>query len=101
MFGTNLDVIDYEKHLLQTFHFSSFRFPQKEIIQRVYGEESLLALMPTGAGKSLSYHQFLVVGRTKTKSYAADKSGPIHIGFRGSRAISQTRILGMPGDPKN
>ncbi len=51
-------MIDFEKHLLETFCFSSFRFPQKEIIQRVYDDDSLLALMPTGAGKSLSY-QFL------------------------------------------
>ncbi len=41
--------------LKQKFGFSAFRFPQKQIIERVMTGESLLALMPTGAGKSLTY----------------------------------------------
>lgn len=51
-------VINFEQHLQQNFKYPEFRFPQKEIIERVYNGSSLLALMPTGAGKSLSY-QFL------------------------------------------
>jgi len=51
-------VINFEQHLIQNFKYPGFRFPQKEIIQRVYQGDSLLALMPTGAGKSLTY-QFL------------------------------------------
>lgn len=51
-------VINFEQLLTEKFKYPGFRFPQKEIIQRVYGGESLLALMPTGAGKSLTY-QFL------------------------------------------
>ena len=47
--------VDLELVLKQKFGFSSFRFPQKQIIERVIGGESLLALMPTGAGKSLTY----------------------------------------------
>lgn len=44
-----------EKHLLENFKYDSFRFPQKEIIEKTLAHESLLALMPTGAGKSLTY----------------------------------------------
>ncbi len=51
-------MINFEEHLQNKFHYGAFRFPQKEIIQRVSEGESLLALMPTGAGKSLTY-QFL------------------------------------------
>jgi ATP-dependent DNA helicase RecQ len=42
-------------HLKAQFNFESFRFPQSEIIQRALGGQSTLALMPTGAGKSLTY----------------------------------------------
>lgn len=51
-------MIDFEQHLAQKFKYPGFRFPQKEIIERVYQQNSLLVLMPTGAGKSLTY-QFL------------------------------------------
>ncbi|MBC7742519.1 MAG: ATP-dependent DNA helicase RecQ [Bdellovibrionaceae bacterium] len=44
-----------EKHLHEKFKYQSFRFPQKEIIEKTIARESLLALMPTGAGKSLTY----------------------------------------------
>ncbi len=50
--------IDLDQHLKQKFGFDAFRFPQKEIIERIMNKESLLALMPTGAGKSLTYQFF-------------------------------------------
>lgn len=46
---------DLDFKLKNFFSFDHFRFPQKEIIEKVLGGESLLALMPTGAGKSLTY----------------------------------------------
>lgn len=50
MLHKNLDL-----QLKEKFGFDQFRFPQKEIIEKVLAGESLLALMPTGAGKSLTY----------------------------------------------
>jgi ATP-dependent DNA helicase RecQ len=47
--------VNLEAWLKEKFKFESFRYPQKEIIERVSSGESVLALMPTGAGKSLSY----------------------------------------------
>jgi ATP-dependent DNA helicase RecQ len=47
--------MNLQTHLEQIFHFSSFRFPQQEIIERTRAGLSTLALMPTGAGKSLTY----------------------------------------------
>lgn len=44
-----------EQKLQTIFGYPHFRFPQKEIIEKVLANESLLALMPTGAGKSLTY----------------------------------------------
>lgn len=42
-------------HIQTKFGYQDFRFPQKEIIQRSLNLNSTLALMPTGAGKSLTY----------------------------------------------
>ena len=38
-----------------TFGFSAFRGPQEEVVRRVLAGRSTLAVMPTGAGKSLTY----------------------------------------------
>lgn len=38
-----------------TFGFSAFRGVQEQVIARVLGGQSTLAIMPTGAGKSLTY----------------------------------------------
>lgn len=41
--------------LKEYWDFSSFRFPQEEVIQRILMNKSCLAIMPTGSGKSLCY----------------------------------------------
>ena len=41
--------------LRQTFGFDSFRGVQKRVVDRVMAGEHTLAVMPTGAGKSLCY----------------------------------------------
>ncbi|MNK06228.1 ATP-dependent DNA helicase RecQ [compost metagenome] len=46
---------DLNQLLKANFPFSSFRGEQEEILRRVWGDESVLALMPTGMGKSLCF----------------------------------------------
>lgn len=46
---------DPEKILKEYWGFSGFRGSQKEIIQTVLEDKDVLALMPTGGGKSLCY----------------------------------------------
>jgi ATP-dependent DNA helicase RecQ len=41
--------------LKQTFGFDSFRGVQEEVVGRVLAGRHTLAVMPTGAGKSLCY----------------------------------------------
>ncbi len=47
--------MDFLSHLTEQFSYPAFRFPQQEIIERALAKKSTLALMPTGAGKSLTY----------------------------------------------
>ncbi|MXP15427.1 DNA helicase RecQ [Altererythrobacter confluentis] len=42
-------------HLRSIFGFDDFRGRQSEVVERVMGGKSTLAVMPTGAGKSLTY----------------------------------------------
>ncbi len=44
-----------KNHLQTQFGYPEFRYPQQEIIERAAAQHSTLALMPTGAGKSLTY----------------------------------------------
>ena len=44
-----------ESIIQNTFGFPGFRPGQKEVIDTLMGSESILAVMPTGAGKSLCY----------------------------------------------
>lgn len=46
---------DLRDLLKQNFKFSSFRGEQEEILRKVWANEDLLALMPTGMGKSLCF----------------------------------------------
>jgi len=53
--GHTACVIDPRKILHDVFGFSSFREGQEEIVRAVLSGEDVLAIMPTGAGKSLCY----------------------------------------------
>jgi ATP-dependent DNA helicase RecQ len=46
---------ELHKQLLRFFSFPGFRPGQQEVIEKVMRGESLLAVMPTGSGKSLCY----------------------------------------------
>ncbi|AGH95024.1 RecQ family ATP-dependent DNA helicase [Pseudobdellovibrio exovorus] len=48
-------MLDLQKHLQSHFGYPDFRYPQRQIIEKVLNNKSLFALMPTGAGKSLTY----------------------------------------------
>ncbi len=52
--------------LRNLFGFSEFRPNQKEIIEHVLSEKKLLAVMPTGAGKSLCYQIPAIVSSKRT-----------------------------------
>jgi ATP-dependent DNA helicase RecQ len=54
-FGHRTGVTDPHQILHDVFGFSSFREGQEEIVRAVLGGEDVLAIMPTGAGKSLCY----------------------------------------------
>ncbi|HEU4650207.1 MAG TPA: DEAD/DEAH box helicase, partial [Croceibacterium sp.] len=44
-----------EGALRRVFGFDSFRGVQRAVVERVLAGQSTLAVMPTGAGKSLTY----------------------------------------------
>ena len=47
--------MDLRATLQAQFKHDDFRFTQKEVIERALAQKNTLALMPTGAGKSLTY----------------------------------------------
>ena len=51
--GDNLDRA--REALRSTFGFDGFRGRQEDVVERVLNRQSTLAVMPTGAGKSLTY----------------------------------------------
>src|SRR6056300_1373346 len=52
--------------LKQIFGFSSFRNGQEEIVKNIIDNKQTLAIMPTGAGKSLCYQIPAIVSSKKT-----------------------------------
>ena len=55
-----------EKLLEQVFGFTSFRPGQLEIIETILAKQNVLAVMPTGAGKSLCYQLPAIYSQQKT-----------------------------------
>jgi ATP-dependent DNA helicase RecQ len=67
----NGDAVNAEMHeardaLERVFGFASFRPGQQEILEAVFAGENILAIMPTGSGKSLCYQLPAIVRRGLT-----------------------------------
>lgn len=50
-----MNKLELEKILFETFGYTTFRDPQKEIIKSIIQKNDVLAILPTGAGKSICY----------------------------------------------
>ncbi|MEM9086160.1 MAG: DNA helicase RecQ [Pseudomonadota bacterium] len=69
-----------------TFGFSEFRGTQERVIERVLGGQHTLALMPTGAGKSLCY-QLPALVRSGTAIVVSPLIALMHDQIRAARAV--------------
>jgi ATP-dependent DNA helicase RecQ len=47
--------LDLEEHLKKWFGYNAFRAFQKEIVEKILQQKDVLAILPTGAGKSICY----------------------------------------------
>ncbi|MGN6589055.1 MAG: RecQ family ATP-dependent DNA helicase, partial [Sphingomicrobium sp.] len=72
--------------LKQTFGFDHFRGVQEEVIQRVLDGHHTLAVMPTGAGKSLCY-QLPALARTGTALVISPLIALMHDQIRSAEAF--------------
>ena len=72
--------------LKQTFGFDHFRGVQEQVIERVMRGEHTLAVMPTGAGKSLCY-QLPALARTGTALVVSPLIALMHDQIRSADAV--------------
>ena len=72
--------------LKQTFGFDHFRGVQEQVVQRVLAGQHTLAVMPTGAGKSLCY-QLPAIAREGTALVISPLIALMHDQIRSARAI--------------
>src|SRR3546814_13269835 len=71
--------------LKSTFGFDHFRGRQADVVDRVMAGERTLAVMPTGAGKSLTY-QLPAVALTGRVAVVSPLLALMHDQLRGARA---------------
>ena len=72
--------------LRSTFGFSEFRGQQEAVVNRILSGEHTLALMPTGAGKSLCY-QLPALARTGTAIVISPLIALMHDQIRAAKAV--------------
>jgi len=72
--------------LRRTFGFESFRGMQERVIDRILSAEHTLALMPTGAGKSLCY-QIPALAREGTTIVVSPLIALMHDQIRSAKAV--------------
>src|SRR4051812_31461176 len=77
---------DPQAILKQTFGFEHFRGVQEQVIARVLGGSHTLAVMPTGAGKSLCY-QLPALARDGTALVISPLIALMHDQIRSAQAI--------------
>lgn len=77
---------DPQDILRQTFGFSGFRGRQEAVVSRVLAGQNTLAVMPTGAGKSLCY-QLPALARTGTAIVISPLIALMHDQIRAAQAL--------------
>ena len=77
---------DLHELLRRTFGFAGFRGQQEAVINRIMAGENTLALMPTGAGKSLCY-QIPALARSGTAIVISPLIALMHDQIRAARAV--------------
>ncbi len=77
---------DIHEILRRTFGFAGFRGQQEAVIDRIMAGQNTLALMPTGAGKSLCY-QIPAIARPGTAIVVSPLIALMHDQIRAARAV--------------
>ena len=81
-----------EQILHQTFGFASFRGVQRDVVERVMAGQDTLAVMPTGAGKSLCY-QLPALAREGTALVISPLIALMHDQIRAAQALGIESVL--------
>src|SRR5690349_24482481 len=80
------DMTDPHELLKRTFGFDHFRGVQEQVVERVLAGQHTLAVMPTGAGKSLCY-QLPALVRDGTALVISPLIALMHDQIRSAQAI--------------
>ncbi|MHA7820168.1 MAG: DNA helicase RecQ [Erythrobacter sp.] len=78
--------LDLRQILRETFGYADFRGRQEEVVTRILAGEHTLALMPTGAGKSLCY-QVPAIARPGTAIVVSPLIALMHDQIRAARSV--------------